>query len=328
MPAGASLTTVRARSRGAAAPHDGWLREARRRLRFGRLSPNLCALIVIALGGLLRLTLIVAGWPASDSDESTMGIMALHIAAHTDFPVFFYGQRYMGALEAYLAAGVFQVFGPSLVALRLGMALLATLWLGAMYLLGRALYTPWLAVFCCALLAVGPSEGLYRELWAGGGYGETLLTAALLMALATWLALTSSDSPASTRPHWYKRLAGFAAWGLVAGLGVWSDTLVLPFALCSGLLLAAFCWREWRAALPCLLGSLVIGALPLLIYAVAAPDHNPLAGAFAIQRSSDAWSGNVPALFVGQVVGTLFVALPAITGGASLCTLSTTAAGP
>lgn len=33
-----------------------------------------------------------------------MGIMARHIAYHGEHPIYFYGQHYMGALEAYFAA--------------------------------------------------------------------------------------------------------------------------------------------------------------------------------------------------------------------------------
>ena len=44
-----------------------------------------------------------------------MGLAALHIARGEDFPVFFYGQEYMGTLEAYLAAPLVALFGPSVL---------------------------------------------------------------------------------------------------------------------------------------------------------------------------------------------------------------------
>ncbi len=56
------------------------------------------AIIVFALG--LRITLIAFGWPFTNSDEGTMGLMARHIAYNREFPIFFYGYDYMGALEA------------------------------------------------------------------------------------------------------------------------------------------------------------------------------------------------------------------------------------
>src|SRR5262245_56727648 len=63
-------------------------------------------LVALIVGGVaLRLTLAALGWPATDSDEATFGLMALHISERGAHPIFFYGQTYMGALEAYLAAG-------------------------------------------------------------------------------------------------------------------------------------------------------------------------------------------------------------------------------
>ena len=56
---------------------------------------------------------------ALDHDQSVVGLMALDIAAGRRFPIFFDGQRYMGAVEAYMAAGFVRVLGhtPEVVAL-------------------------------------------------------------------------------------------------------------------------------------------------------------------------------------------------------------------
>ena len=59
-------------------------------------------LILFAL--LLRLALIVNGWPETDGEESTMGLAALHIIYRGEHPIYFYGQHYMGVGEAYIAA--------------------------------------------------------------------------------------------------------------------------------------------------------------------------------------------------------------------------------
>src|SRR5215470_15074742 len=83
-------------------------------------------LLLLAFGLLLRLLLSALGWPATDSDESTMGLMARHIIYGSEHPVFFYGHAYMGALEAYAAAGAFTLFGASVFTLRLGTILMST----------------------------------------------------------------------------------------------------------------------------------------------------------------------------------------------------------
>ena len=72
---------------------------------------------IITLAILLRILLIYMGWPGVNSDEGTMGLMALHIAYHGEFPVFFYGQGYTGSLEAYLGAVFFYLLSPSVFAL-------------------------------------------------------------------------------------------------------------------------------------------------------------------------------------------------------------------
>src|SRR5262245_3866833 len=54
-----------------------------------------------------------------DSDQAITGLMAKHLAEGRAFPLFFYGQHYMLAVEAWLAAPVFLVLGPSVAALKL-----------------------------------------------------------------------------------------------------------------------------------------------------------------------------------------------------------------
>src|SRR6266704_6805658 len=111
------------------------------------LSPSvLGVLIAIALATAIRVALISLGWQTTNSDEDTMGLMALHIAYRGEFPVFFYGQNYMGALEAYIGALLFHLLGPSLFSLRLGLVFLFDLFLLVMYLLARLLYTKRLAL--------------------------------------------------------------------------------------------------------------------------------------------------------------------------------------
>ena len=78
---------------------------------------ELYALALIVLATVIRVTLAYQHWPLSNSDEGTMGIMALHIFSHGEHPIFFYGQNYMGATEAYLGAALFHVSGASLFTL-------------------------------------------------------------------------------------------------------------------------------------------------------------------------------------------------------------------
>ena len=282
------------------------------------------AAIALILGGVgLRLTLAALGWPATDSDEATFGLMALHINERGARPIFFYGQNYMGAVEAYLAAGAFRLFGPSLFALRLSTISLSAGFLVCVYLLARLLYGRALALVTLALLVIGPPVAVFLQVFTNGGYADTLFFGALLLLLATLLARPESGALAQRR--W--RLLAYGAWGLAAGLGLWSDVLILPFILTSGLLLFAFRWRELlRGMVAVLVAGLIIGASPLIAFAAAG--NNPFQGAAAVQQAPNATQGGALALYAGQAAGTFLVSLPEITGGAAICPISPAASWP
>jgi len=68
------------------------------------------------LGGLLAAVWPLRLWVLSASnelnaDEAIPGLMARHIADASELPVFYYGQPYFGALEAYRIAGLFALLG-------------------------------------------------------------------------------------------------------------------------------------------------------------------------------------------------------------------------
>jgi hypothetical protein len=275
------------------------------------------ATIALVVGGIgLRLTLAALGWPATDSDEATFGLMALHISERGAHPIFFYGQNYMGAVEAYLAAGAFRLFGPSLFTLRLSTIALSAGFLVSCYLLARLLYGRGLALATLALLAIGSNVALLLQVFTNGGYADTLFFGSLLLLLATLLA--RPESGALTKRRW--RLLAFGAWGLAAGIGLWSDVLILPFILTSGLLLLAFRWRELlRGMGAVVVAGLVVGAFPLVAFAAAG--NNPFQGAAAVQQAPNAAQGGALALYAGQIAGTFLVSLPDSTSGAALCPL-------
>ncbi|HXZ04177.1 MAG TPA: hypothetical protein VEH81_05045, partial [Ktedonobacteraceae bacterium] len=277
------------------------------------------AIGIIALGVFIRFLLVFQNWPHTIMDEGTMGEMALHIAYSGDHPIFFYGQDYMGALEAYLAAGLFHLFGVSLFTLRLGLVFLFALFLVSMYLLARLLYTKSLALFSTFLLGLGADLVIYRELQAIGGYPETLLFSSLVLLLASWLALSSMIS----RPKKSLiRQCAYFGWGLAVGLGLWSDLLIIPCVLMSGLLLVAFCWRDLRTLAPlCLLLGLVIGALPLIFFNLhARPGHDSLSVLLALSHEG------VPNMYqrLQSSIDALLVSLPTITNYNPVCSPSST----
>ncbi len=210
----------------------------------------------------MRLWLLTQGFPAPNTDEATAGLAAWHIAQGSAFPVFFYGQSYLGAIYSYVAAPFFVLFEPSVFVLRLPALLLYAGFLVVMYHLVKRLCSPWFAVFTVGLLSLGADRVLRNELIGGGQYPESLFCVALLFLLTLY---------GGTR-----RALHFGAWGLLAGLMLWNSWNTLPYLAVAGLLLLVRCRSYgWRFAV---LGvGVVVGALPLLWHnVVALPEDRSL----------------------------------------------------
>ncbi|GHO74318.1 hypothetical protein KSD_20890 [Ktedonobacter sp. SOSP1-85] len=82
---------------------------------------GVCLICLLVCAVLLRVLLLLLGWPSLDSDEAVIYLMASHILDKGEHPIFFYGQYYMGSFEAYFGALLFRLFGSSVLIIRLGM---------------------------------------------------------------------------------------------------------------------------------------------------------------------------------------------------------------
>jgi 4-amino-4-deoxy-L-arabinose transferase-like glycosyltransferase len=213
----------------------------------------LAAILLVGLA--LRLILLARGVPALDSDEATLGLMGIH-ALHGQLFAYFWGQDYMGSVEALLAAPLIALLGPTTLALRLPVILMGLGAVATVYLLGERLYSRRVGLICAALLAVGPPFFDTLGSRTRGGYVETLLIGNLLL-----LALLSAD------------LAGrltarrCALLGVLIGLGLWINMLIAPYLLAMGALL----WLQRRRELLShiglvLLAGIGLGALPAIVY--------------------------------------------------------------
>src|SRR5829696_4262387 len=81
--------------------------------------------VVLAAVVLIRSAVFVF-WPAShfDSDQAVTGLMAKHLAELRAFPVFWYGQTYLLAVEAWLAAPLMALAGATVTTLKLPLLLI------------------------------------------------------------------------------------------------------------------------------------------------------------------------------------------------------------
>ncbi|MEU2662318.1 hypothetical protein [Micromonospora sp. NPDC007220] len=255
--------------------------------------PTVLAVLAVVAGTGYRLGLLLHDAPPTNSDEATMGLAALHISRGQEFPVWFYGQAYMGTLEAYLAAPVFALVGPSTLGLRLPtLALYAVFVVLAWRLTLRLTGDHWFALLVVVLLALGSDRVVKNQLIAGGGYPEMNAAGVALAVLAYDLA---AGRPGRRLPRW-------AGWGFLAGLMLWVDPLVLPYVAATGAVLLAYGRRELRGRAGVLLGAAaLVGAGPLLVHSLAA-GRNPIAAVLAAGGSGQP-AGWADRLHGGLVLG-------------------------
>ncbi len=272
------------------------------------------AFVIIAFAAVLRVVLLFMGWPPTDSDEGTMGLMARHIAYNGDHPYVFYGQSYMGTIEAYTASVFFHLFGSSLFSLRLGVVLLFTLFLITMYLFSSLLYSKKVALVVLAILSVGSIYTLTRETLATGGSTQTLLFGALAFLLSTWFSFTYQRN-ASLRTKLF-RFGGYFCWGVVLGLGFWSDMIVLPFFGGAVLLLIIFCWRELLVSWVGAVAGFVLGAYPVLKYSITSSGtvQGILNTLFGLFQGSTVQAPHTIHQAIHGIKGTLLISVPTATG--------------
>ncbi|HEY7778877.1 MAG TPA: hypothetical protein VIC85_01575 [Ktedonobacterales bacterium] len=268
----------------------------------------------------LRVALFQRGWPDMDSDLAVIGLMARHILYHGASPAFFYGQHYNGPLGAYIAAAFFAVFGPTNFALNLSTLPLLVLFLTGTYALGRAAYGPIPALLALLYLALGPAFALLM----GSHASVTFAPVAGFGALLLLLVYHRLRAPAARAAGRARILAHYTAIGVIAGLGIWTVQLLLPFVVVALLALAFARGRE-LLGLPglALLASLAIGCWPLLAYNI------PHGGITLIELAQhealpSAVARAVPGALVPviQLVMMLTVGLPSLFGSPRVCLAS------
>ncbi len=285
--------------------------------RMGRVRPmDWAALSVFVAAFVYRLCLIARGWPALDSDEAIIGLMARHIL-QGQYPVFYWSQAYMGAGQAYLAAVFFWLFGPSTFWLHFTVLLLTMGFLATLYALARAAYDRTVGLLTLLWLAFGPTMGVLRELKAIGGYQDVLLLGGLTL-LGVWMRLRQPDRLPATRRAWLACLEMYLLIGLAAGIGLWSDVLILPVIALAFGVLAINRTRELLsiAGLALILGFL-LGAAPLIGYNIVYP--NATYQQVASQNREPGGGLPTPAEWLAQTNGAMAVSLPAILGSPLVC---------
>lgn len=219
-------------------------------MRILSLAPFLAAVLAPRLYVLAKFfpTLI-------ESDEAVVGLMARHIL-EGELPVFFWGQNHMGALEAYLTAGMFALFGSSALVLKLTVFSLFLIFLFVHLQLAEEVsqsrWSAWMATIC---VGISPAFLTVWSLKSRGGYMSLLLFGTISLLIAVRLLKKESN-----------RKLKLLLLGASTGIAFWSHFAAVTYAIPIGLILV---WR-FRAELLryAWLGGIgfFIGSLPVWAY--------------------------------------------------------------
>jgi hypothetical protein len=227
-----------------------------------------------------------------NADEAVVALMARHIL-QGERPLFFYGQAYMGSLDAFLVAAVFKLFGTEVWGIRFVQILLYSGTLLTTAWLGKSISGKWqVGVIAAWLLAIPTvSMTLYTTV-SMGGYGEMLLIGNLVLLLTVSISRETNYQDSGIRS------IKWLALGLLSGFGLWVFGLTLVYSVPAAVFLAGQSIRrkspsrkstrvnpelinEGSTKSPrshstraqtgnwvLLLAGAVIGALPWLVYAI------------------------------------------------------------
>ena len=224
--------------------------------------------VVLLLALAVRMDFLSASNFTIDADEAIVGLMARHINEGQAVPAFYYGQHYMGSLEALLVSGVFKLVGATPQALK-SIPLVFSLWLVILvYELGCTLGGQRAGRWAAILAALPPSALVIWSAMARGGFIELVVigTVALLLT-ARWLK--------NADPGVQPRLSLTAAVGAVLGLGWWVNNQIVYFMGPIGFMMLLRLWQGrpwkqsmWGSAQHALTGVLffLLGGAPFWLY--------------------------------------------------------------
>jgi len=165
--------------------------------------------VIQAIG--VKVWLLVSEAIPFNGDEAIVSLMARHIL-QGEKPVFFYGQAYMGSLDAWLVSGAFWLFGEFVLSVRIVQIGLYVLYLITLWFLMRRLFRDPATANIGAVLAALPPVLMTTYTSATlGGYGEILFLGNIVLILGYDVLFG-------------KRQAAWWAWlflGLAGGIGFW-----------------------------------------------------------------------------------------------------------
>jgi hypothetical protein len=187
-------------------------------------------LLIAALVIVGRVPFLLHGDRFFDSDEAVEGLMASHVL-QGEHPAFLWGQNYKGVPEVYLAAAVFAIAGPSVIALKSVTLACFALFVCLQYVLVERLFSRAIAWMATAFLVLGPPALVRWSLSANAEVVMTLLSGTVIcLGIDIWRRTGSR--------------AAFLAACAAAGFGLWVHQYIIYYWVALGL--AVFHWLPQR----------------------------------------------------------------------------------
>lgn len=252
----------------------------------------------LATAAVLKWVLLSADAVPFNADEAVVGLMARHIL-QGERPYFFYGQAYMGSLDAWLVAGAFYWMEESVLAIRLVQTVLYLAYLVSLWVLARRFFEReaiarmaiWIAAIPTVLMTTYTTATL-------GGYGELLVLGNFIL----WLGYEVIFG------KWKTSIFAWTVLGMVSGLAFWtlglSGVYLLPVMVVG---LRYFDRRRGLAYLMAAFGFL-IGSSPWWVFNLT---HNGAALGSLIGASIP----ELPATTFGQrLIGLILLGIPTLLG--------------
>lgn len=195
--------------------------------------------------------------PSLWRDECTVGIMGLRVL-QGEFPVFLYGQAFMGALEAFFYAPLFLLFSPLPLVMEVFPVFLSLVFILTVFLLMKKIWGNLSGYLGIGYLVL---PNFYLLGWTNEARPHYSLTP-LFGNILFLITLQIARYPSPGRP-----LVLFGLLGFLAGLGWWTNYLFSLYLLSAGLYLFYLDPKFiFSRSLGIFLGMFVVGSLPLWLF--------------------------------------------------------------
>jgi 4-amino-4-deoxy-L-arabinose transferase-like glycosyltransferase len=226
-------------------------------------------LAIFASSG-LKIWLIFSGRIPFNADEAIVALMARHIQQGR-WPLFFYGQAYMGSLDPILIAPFFGIFGEAVWVVRvvqmfLFIAILATTFFISKQVFGgdkAGISSIWLLAIPAVTLTLYTTASI-------GDYGEMLLLGNIIILCAFRIGEGLSGRLRNRLVLWF-------TFGFLSGFGVWVFGLSVVYSLPAAIYLFVLLtqslrrgtegWKEIAQIGSASAVGVLAGLLPVWIYA-------------------------------------------------------------